>query len=318
MIFDKLKSKIFLAPMAGVTDLPFRKMVMKFGAGLVFTEMLSANALIRDNDKKLIMGDIAQEDYNISAQIAGGKPDVMASAAKICQDLGAFSIDINMGCPVKKIVTNKAGSYLMRDIDMAARIISEVKGNIDIPLSVKFRSGWDDNSIVATKFAKMCENEGCDFIIIHPRTRMQFYSGKANWDIIKDIKASVNIPVVGNGDVFSGIDAQNMINKAKVDAVMVGRGVMGAPYLISDIKRYLDGEENITRASLDIRDILLEHLELMLEYYGEYKTVRIARKHIGWYCKGINNVAEFRENVNKISDYRELIDYINGFLVERV
>lgn len=314
MIFDNLKNNVFLAPMAGITDLPFRKMVMKFGAGLVFTEMLSANAMIRDNDKKLIMGDIRDEDYSIAAQISGSQPDVMAAAAKMCQDLGAYSIDINMGCPVKKIINNQAGSYLMTDMDMAARIISEVKGNIDIPLSVKFRSGWDENTINADEFAKMCENEGADFLIIHPRTRMQFYSGKADWNIIKSVKKSVNIPVVGNGDIFSGADAKAMIDKTNADAVMVGRGIMGAPWLVNDVDRYLNGLEVVERTVKDVRDNLLEHLSLMIDYYGEYKTVRIARKHVGWYCKGLRDVTGFRENINKIDDYKELIKYIENYL----
>lgn len=317
MIFDNLSNNVFLAPMAGIADLPFRKMVMKFGAGLVFTEMLSANALIRDCDRKLIMGDIRDEKYNVAAQISGSKPDVMAKAAKICQEMGAYSIDINMGCPVKKIINNQAGSYLLNDIKLAEKIILEVKNNINIPLSVKFRSGWDDKNIVATEFAKMCENSGADFIIIHPRTRMQFYSGKADWKIIKEVKESVNIPVVGNGDIFRGVDAKNMINETGVDAVMVGRGAMGAPWLIDDISYFLENNENRPVKTIsEIRENLLEHLELMLNYYGEYRAVRIARKHIGWYCKGLRNSTIFKEKINKIDNYQELINYINGFLVE--
>ena len=222
-------SKVFLAPMAGITDLPMRQLVKSFGGGQMVSEMVAINAIQRKNPKSYRIADVSKENYPVVVQIVGGDENLIEDACKLVADLGACSIDINMGCPVKKIVNNNSGSYLMKDVDLASKIIKKAVGATNLKVSVKFRKGWDNNSVNAVEFAKVCEESGASYITVHGRTRSDFYSGVADWDIIADVKNSVSIPVIGNGDVTNVFDAKKMLDYTKVDAVMVGRASLGNP-----------------------------------------------------------------------------------------
>jgi tRNA-dihydrouridine synthase B len=315
-----IKDKILLAPMAGVTDRAFRCICKKMGADLTNTEMVSVKALQFKNKRTKKLLRIGQVEKPVGIQIFGSEPDVMADIAKeLAEEYGddIKLIDINMGCPAPKITGNGEGCALMKDPKLAGLIINKVKNAIDKPLTVKFRKGYDDNSINAEMFAKICEDNGADAITIHGRTRQQFYSGKADWDIIKKIKASAKIPVIGNGDIFSGEDAKNMFEMTGVDAVMVARGCMGNPFIFREIKEYLKTGITPKEPSVDEKlDTLLFQAKQMIEDKGERMGIIQLRKHGAWYIKGMNNATKARERLVKVNTFDELCEVIKTIKLE--
>ncbi len=302
-----LDSNLILAPMAGVTDKAFRNITKPFGVGLMYTEMVSGKGLMYKNKKTERLLSVNEEEGIVAAQLFGHDPAVLSETALKAQEGGAHIIDINMGCPAPKIVNNGDGSALMKNPTLAGEIISEVKSKITVPLTVKFRMGWDENSINAVEFAKIAENSGADAITIHGRTRKQFYSGKANLDIIKNVKNTVNIPVIGNGDIIDGKSAKHMLDFTKCDGIMIGRGAQGNPWIFSEVSHYLKTGEALPPPTLKERlDKMLEHLDLLILYKGEHIGVLEARKHMAWYLRGLRGGAVFRDTINKASTPEEM------------
>ena len=311
------KSNIFLAPMAGITDKPMRNLVASFGKGNLVSEMVAINAIQRKNPKSYKIADVRDETYPVTVQLVGGDPQLFGDVAQLIEELGAYSIDINMGCPVKKIINNNAGSALMKDIKKASQIIETVKKNTKLNVSVKFRKGWDHQHVNAVEFASMCENSGASFITIHGRTRSDFYSGTADWDIIASVKAAVKIPVIGNGDITSPQSAKRMLEYTKADGVMVGRAALGAPWLISQIHNYITtGKEPQNISISATKEILLRHIKELISYYGEKLALPLSRKYVCWYCKNLRDARKFRENYVRINNFddafRAIEDYFNS------
>lgn len=278
------------------------------------SEMVAINSIHYKNPKSYKIADVGSENYPVVVQLLGNEPALFAEVVPFVEELGAHSLDINMGCPVKKITGNNMGSALMKDISLAAKIVSAVVKKSRLNVSVKFRKGWDKNSVNAVEFAKMCEDNGAAYITIHGRTRSDFYSGAADWDIIKEVKNSVKIPVVGNGDVDSHIKAKQMIDYTGVDAVMVGRAALGSPWIIPQIHEYL--EHGTLPASLkaqEIKDILFRHIESLIDFYGEKMAVPLSRKYVCWYCKNLYDAKRFRERYNKLDKYEDAVNEINCY-----
>ena len=270
MTFGGFNSPVFLAPMAGVTDRPFRQILTSCGQGNMYAEMAAINALQRKNPKSWQIADVRSENYPVVVQLVGNDAGLFAEAAKLVADLGARSLDINMGCPVKKIVNNESGSALMKDMPRAAEIIEAVVKATSLTVSVKFRKGWDNEHINAVEFAKMCEESGASYITVHGRTRAQGYSGEADWNIIKAVKESVRIPVIGNGDIDSPQKAKQRMAESGVDGVMIGRAVLGNPWLLNQTHEYLlHGILPAEPSVRQIKEILLKHLRMLVDYYGE-------------------------------------------------
>lgn len=314
-------SKVFLAPMAGITDKPLRKLTASFGCGNIVSEMVAINALSRKNAKTYRIADVRDEDYPVVVQLVGSDLDLFTDSAKLAEELGAYSLDLNMGCPVKKIIANKSGSYLMTDICLASKIISTVVQATSLPVSVKFRKGWDYNNINALEFAKMCEESGASYVTVHGRTRSEFYSGTADWDIIGEIKSCLNIPVIGNGDINSPQKAREMIEYTGVDGVMVGRAALGQPWLISDIHNYLEkGILPTSKPVAVVKSALLTHINWLVEYYGEKLALGLSRKYVCWYCKNMRDARKFRETYVRIDNlaqaYQEIDNYFDTYISE--
>ena len=308
--------QVFLAPMAGITDKPMRRMVHAKSGGDValISEMVAINALSRKNAKTYRIADVRDEPYPVIVQLVGADEVLFADAAQLAAELGAAGIDINMGCPVRKIITGGAGSALMKNPEQAAKIIKSVKNAVKLPVSVKFRKGWDNNSVNATDFAKMCEASGAEFITVHGRTRAQGYSGTADWNIIKEVKTAVKIPVVGNGDVTSPQSASEMIKQTGCDGVMIGRAALGAPWLTGEIAKYLKtGSLPQKQPAQEVKNTLLKHISLLTEYYGEKLALALSRKYVCWYSKNFRDAKRFRENYMKINDYQAAVAEINAY-----
>ena len=307
-----LPSNVFLAPMAGITDMPLRKIVHSKGKGNLYSEMVAINAIQFKNPKSYRIADVRDEPYPVIVQLVGNDEDLFAEAAKLISDLGAYSIDINMGCPVKKIVNNRSGSYLMKDTDKAAKIIEKTVGATKLKVSVKFRKGWDANSVNAVSFAKMCENCGASYITVHGRTKSQMYSGKADWDIVREVKENVKIPVIGNGDVFSAKAAEEMLSYTKADGVMIARGALGNPWLIGQTHELLNGGKIVPAPDIaEIKLTLKSHIEELMNYYGEKMGLAISRKHVCWYSKSLHDAKKIREiymRIDNINDATKAID----------
>jgi tRNA-dihydrouridine synthase B len=311
----QLTSNILLAPMSGVSDLPFRKQVKKFGAGLVVSEMIASRAMILQTRQSMQKAQFDKGDRAPSVvQLAGCDPKVMAEAAKMNEDLGADIIDINFGCPVKKVTGGNAGSALMKYPKLAMEILKEVVAAVNIPVTLKMRMGWDEQSLNAPQLATIAEDIGIQLLTIHGRTRCQMYKGHANWKFIKNIKDVVKIPVIANGDIKSLADAQQALKESNADGIMVGRGAYGKPWLINQIDSFLNHDKILPDPSLvEKKAIILDHFADMIDYYGSETGVRLARKHMGWYSSGIDKSAEFRMKINKTTNVDEVSDLVHDF-----
>ncbi len=305
-----IENNFLLAPMSGVTDFPYREIVKEFEPGLVFSEMIASRALISENfkTKKMIK---TTTNFISAIQIAGCDPIIMGEAAKICEANGADLIDINMGCPVKKVVNGYAGSALMKDEILATRILQSVVNSVKIPVSLKMRKGWDDNSLNAPKIAKIAEESGIKMITVHGRTRCQMYKGKSDWKFINKVKKSVKIPVLVNGDIQNIKNVKSALKDSNADGVMIGRGSYGRPWIFKELRN--GGENKFELKMKDKKEIILKHLDLSIEHYGKDIGIKSFRKHLGWYSKSIENSNEFRFKINKCSNEFELKNLINGF-----
>lgn len=309
-------SKVFMAPMAGITDAPMRVILASCGGGNLISEMAAVNAIQRKNPKSYQIANVKDEPYPVVVQLVGNNPELFADAAKLVADLGAKSIDINMGCPVKKIVNNNSGSALMKDLSLAAQIIEAAVKATPLKVSVKFRKGWDSDHVNAVEFAKMCEQNGASYITVHGRTRAQGYSGVADWDIIGEVKAAVKIPVIGNGDIDSPQNAAERMQQYGVDGVMIGRAILGNPWLLNRVHYYLQSGEILPLPTItQIKEMMLKHLRLLVDYYGERGGMAISRKHIAWYVKSLYDAKRFREQYTKLNTLPEAEDLINQYFM---
>lgn len=310
----ELESNILLAPMAGVTDKAFRMIVKPFGPALMYTEMVSGNGLFYKSKKTADLLTADESEKPVAVQIFGHDADIMAEIANSALEYGAAVIDINMGCPAPKIVNNGDGCALMKSPETAAKVISAVCRAVDVPVTVKFRAGWDDKSINAVEFAKIAEQSGASAVTVHGRTREQFYSGTADLDIIKAVKAAVKIPVIGNGDIIDGGSAAHMLEYTCCDGIMVGRAAEGNPWIFKEISAYLKDGTVLPPPDLDERrEVALKHLGLLVEFKGEHRGVLEGRKHMAWYFKGVSGGAVLRTALNKAQKYDEMCGLINEF-----
>tara|TARA_B100000676_G_C18092371_1_gene861454 strand:- start:29208 stop:30197 length:990 start_codon:yes stop_codon:yes gene_type:complete len=310
----ELDAPVILAPMSGVSDLPFRRLVKSLGAGLVVSEMIASQAMIRQNKKTMKMATNCAEEFPMSVQLAGCEPDVMAEAAKLNEDRGAAVIDINMGCPVKKVVNGHAGSALMREETKAAKILEAVVKAVKLPVTLKMRTGWDDDSRNAPTLARVAEDIGIKMITVHGRTRCQFYNGSADWSFISKVKAAVSLPVVANGDVTCMEDVQAILAKSGADGVMIGRGTYGKPWFLSQVIEFLKTGKRVPDPTLvEQYEIVRDHYLEMLHHYGSYTGMRMARKHVSWYTKGLPKSAEFRATINKIPEADDALRAIDDY-----
>jgi len=310
----QLPNPVILAPMAGVTDLPYRQLCRRLGAGMAISEMVSSNSLLWKSEKTLRRISHENEDEPRAVQIAGSDPQLMAEAARFNVAHGAQIVDINMGCPAKKVCKVQAGSALLRDELLVGRILEAVVNAVDIPVTLKIRTGWDIDSRNAITIAQIAEQAGIQALTIHGRTRACRFAGDAEYDTITEVKRRVSIPVIANGDINSPQKAKRVLQETGADAVMVGRAAMGKPWIFREINHYLNtGEELPSPEIKEIRQLMLDHLANLYDFYGEYSGVRFARKHISWYTKGQPQGAPFRKMINQVESAEEQLARTNAF-----
>ncbi len=312
---------VILAPLTGVTDLPFRRVVKTHGAGLVVSEMIASQAMVREVRQALQKASFVPEEFPMAVQLAGNEPEVIAEAAKLNEDRGAQIIDLNFGCPVKKIVNGHAGSHLMRDEVLAGKIMEAAARAVSVPVTLKMRMGWDHQSLNAPTLARIAENSGIKMITIHGRTRCQLYSGTADWGFIRTVKDGVKLPVIANGDITTLQDAQSALEQSGANGVMIGRGSYGRPWFVGQVMHYLKTGEILPEPDLATQHkIVRAHFEDCIRHYGEVTGVRMARKHLGWYTRGLPSGAEFRGDIMRMPEAADVLARIDQFylpLIER-
>lgn len=315
----ELENPYILAPMAGVTDLPFRLLCKEQGAGLLCMEMVSAKAIQYNNKNTKALLEIHPEELPVSLQLFGYDPDVISEIAKRIEELPFSILDINMGCPVPKIVKNGEGSALMKNPKLVYEIVRKTARAIQKPVTVKIRKGFDDTCINAVEIAKIIEDAGGKAVAVHGRTREQYYSGKADWDIIRQVKEAVSIPVIGNGDVVSGESAIAIQKETGCDGVMIGRGAQGNPWIFSELLEYERTGKMPLRPSVEaIKKMMIRHAQLQMQYKGEYLGIREMRKHVSWYTSGLPNSAKLRDEINRVESYEELEQLLEERLKEEI
>ena len=310
-----LDNTIFLAPMAGITDLPYRLIMKRFGAALVFTEMVSANGLFYNGATTRELLQSCPEEKPLGVQLFGDSPERLAEAAEIVAE-GGDLIDINLGCPVRKVVRSGAGSALLQSPSKVGAIIRAVRRATDLPLTIKLRSGWDHEHINFLEIARIAIEEGVDAMTLHPRTRSQGFSGQADWEQIKELKQASTVPVIGSGDLFDPQGIKTMFTRTGCDAVMIGRGAYGNPWLIRQGLNIMSGSDPQQPGRQERYQVAAEHLELFLKHFGPKKTLGHMRKHLCWYTKGLENSAEFRSNINGVGTIDEMRSILAGFFEE--
>ena len=311
----EIENCLALGPMAGVTDLPFRLLCKEMGCNMLYTEMVSAKAILYKNKNTKELLNIDKNEHPVGVQLFGSDPDIMAQIAAQVEEGECDFIDINMGCPVPKIVNNGEGSALLKQPKLVEEILTKMVKAVNKPVTVKIRKGFENGTVYAVEIAKIAESCGVSAIAVHGRTREQYYSGKADWDVIKDVKKAVKIPVIGNGDIFSAEDAKAMKEYTGCDGLMVARGARGNPWIFREIKEYLENGNVIDKPTInDIREMIIRHATMLVDYKGEYTGIREMRKHIAWYTAGLPHSAELRRMCNQIETMENLVETVNAKL----
>lgn len=305
---EMFKNKLFLGPMAGVTDLPFRTLCKEQGCDVFYTEMVSAKAIYYKNKNTIPLLTLGENEHPIGVQLFGSEPDIMADMGAQVAEGECDFIDVNLGCPVPKIVNNHEGSYLMTQPKLVEEILTAMRKKIDKPITVKIRKGFNPGDNNAVEIAKIAEGTGMDAIVVHPRTRDQFFSGESDWSVIKEVKDAVSIPVIGNGDIKTPQDAKAMYDETGCDSIMIARAAQGNPWIFREVKHYLETGELLARPTREeVRDMIIRHAKMLVEFKGEYTGVREMRKHVSWYTAGIPYSSKIRRRVNSITDLDGLI-----------